>query len=87
MPEKGEFHLIALGTSGKRAHDERVEAAPDVAFPARHGREVGLHEGVAVGLRDLGIAACEERRLRARAFGFGRGRLPLTSKASTCQTC
>ena len=42
---------------GDGAHDERVEAAPDVAFPARHGRDVGLHGGVAVGLRDLRVAA------------------------------
>ena len=40
--------------------DERIEAAPDVAFPARHGGDVGLHGGVAVGLRDLRVAAREE---------------------------
>jgi len=39
-------------------------AAPDVAFPARHGRDVGLHGGVAVGLRDLRIPAGEKGRLR-----------------------
>ena len=49
---------------GHGAHDERVEAAPDVAFPARHGRDVGLHGGVAVGLRHLRVAACEEGRRR-----------------------
>jgi hypothetical protein len=37
--------------------DERVEAAPDVAFPAWHGRDIGLHVGVAVSLRDLRITA------------------------------
>ena len=47
------------------AHDEVVESAPDFAFPARHGRDVGLHRGVAVGLRDLGIAARKENRLGA----------------------
>jgi hypothetical protein len=36
------------------------EAASDVAFPARHGRDVGLLGGVAVGLRDLRVVACEE---------------------------
>src|SRR5439155_14933388 len=35
--------------------DERVETAPDVAFPARHGRDVGPHGGVAVSLRDLRV--------------------------------
>src|ERR1700680_1681789 len=52
-----------LAHAGDGAHDERVEAAPDVAFPARHGRDVGLHGGVAVGLRDLRVAACEKGRL------------------------
>src|SRR5262249_34256584 len=36
-----------------------------------HGREVGLHGGVAVGLRDLRIAAGEEFRLRRDALGGG----------------
>src|SRR5882672_2101869 len=52
-----------LAHAGDGAHDERVEAAPDVAFPARHGRDVGLHGGVAVRLPDLRVAACEEGRL------------------------
>src|SRR6202023_3661121 len=52
-----------LAHAGDGAHDERVRAAPDVPFPARHGRDVGLHGGVAVGLRDLRISACEEGRL------------------------
>src|SRR5262249_24882411 len=43
--------------------DERVEAASDVAFPARHGRDIGLHRGVAVGLCDLRVAAGEQGRL------------------------
>ena len=64
-----------LAHAGDGAHDERVEAAPDVAFPARHGRDVGLYGGVAVGLRDLRVAACEEGRLRghrgALALGCG----------------
>src|SRR5881628_178872 len=46
-----------LAHAGDGAHDERVEAAPDVALPPRHGRDVGPHGGVAVGLRDLRVAA------------------------------
>src|SRR5438874_3583300 len=34
-----------LAHAGDGAHDERVEAAPDVPFPARHGRNEGLHGG------------------------------------------
>jgi hypothetical protein len=49
------------------AHDERVEAAAGVAFPARHGRDGGLHGGVAIGLRDPRVAACEESRRRGTA--------------------
>jgi len=60
-----------LAHAGDGAHDECVEAAPDVAFPARHGRDVGLHGGVAVGLRDLSVAACEEGRLRNAPLGGG----------------
>jgi hypothetical protein len=69
---EGRVPFDCLAHVGDGAHDERVEAAPDVAFPARHGRDVGLHGGVAVGLRDLRVAACEEGRLcdlRDCAFG------------------
>ena len=59
------FH--GLAHAGDGAHDERVEAAPDIAFPARHGRDVGLHGGVAVALRDLRVAARKQDRLRRRA--------------------
>src|SRR5262249_13469006 len=52
--------LHGLAHAGNGARDERVEAAADVAFPARHGRDVGLHGGVAVALCDLRVAACEE---------------------------
>jgi hypothetical protein len=59
-----------LAHAGNGTHDERVEEAPDLAFPARHRPDVGLHGGVAVGLRDLRVAACEEppmvRRSRSR---------------------
>src|SRR5262245_61434791 len=61
---EGRVPLHGLAHAGDGAHDKRVEAAPDVAFPARHGRDVGLHGGVAVGLCDLRVAACEEGRLR-----------------------
>src|SRR4051812_7105521 len=61
------FDCLAHARDG--AHDERVEAAPDVAFPARHGRDVGLHGYVAVALRGLRVAACEEGRFRGGPFG------------------
>src|SRR5262245_38442137 len=61
---KGRVPFDGLAHAGDGAHDERVEAASDVALPARHGRDVGLHGRVAVGLRDLRIAACKESRLR-----------------------
>src|SRR5258708_2149979 len=32
--------------AGDGAHNERVEAAPDLAFPPWHGRDVGLHASV-----------------------------------------
>jgi hypothetical protein len=60
VPPHGLAHV------GHGAHDERVEVAPDVAFPARHGGDVGLHGGVPIGLHDLGVAACEEGWLRGR---------------------
>ena len=37
--------LDRLAHAGGRALDERVEAAPEVALPARHGRDVCLHGG------------------------------------------
>src|SRR5262245_56050304 len=54
---EGRVPLDGLVDVGDGAHDERVEAAADVAFPARHGREVGPDGRVAVTLRDLRIAA------------------------------
>jgi hypothetical protein len=41
-----------LAYAGDGARDDRVEAAADVPFPARHGLDVGLYR-VAVSLRDL----------------------------------
>ena len=38
------------------ANDQVVKPAPDVTFPARHGRDIGLHRGVAVPLRNLRVA-------------------------------
>src|SRR5262245_44593665 len=49
-PIEGRVPLDGLAHAWGRAHDQRVEAAPDVAFPIRHDRDVGLHGGVAVGL-------------------------------------
>src|SRR5262245_18685783 len=49
--------------AGDGARDERVEAAPYIALPARHGCDVSLHWSVALGLLDLRVASCEESRL------------------------
>src|SRR3954468_14951300 len=53
-----------LAHVGDRADDKRVEAAADVAPPARHSRDVSLHGDAAVRLRVLGAAAWEEGWLR-----------------------
>jgi hypothetical protein len=45
-------HLLVLGLARRGS-------------PARHGRDVGLHWGVAVALRDLRVAAREESRFAA----------------------
>jgi hypothetical protein len=52
--------LHGLAHVGHVPDDERVEPAPDIALPARHRGDVRLHRGVAVGLRDLRIAAGQE---------------------------
>src|SRR5262245_11490417 len=52
--------LHSLGHIGDGTHDERVELSADVLFPARHGRNEGLHGLVAVTLRDLRVAAGKE---------------------------
>src|SRR4051812_49160423 len=46
-----------LADAGDGAFDSCVETASDVAFPARHGRDIGPHGCVAVTLCDLGVAA------------------------------
>src|SRR5437763_4150117 len=63
------FDCLAHARDG--AHDKRVEAAPDVAFPTWHGRDVGLHGYVAVALRDRRGAAGKEGRLRGDPLGGG----------------
>ena len=68
---EGRVPFNSLVHAGDGAHDERIEAAPDVALPARHGSDVGLHGGVAVGLRDLRVTAGEESRLREGPLGGG----------------
>jgi hypothetical protein len=52
---EGRIPFDGLAHAGDGARDECVEATPDVAFPARHGCDVGLHGGVAAGLRDCGL--------------------------------
>jgi regulator of protease activity HflC (stomatin/prohibitin superfamily) len=56
---EGQAQAAILSAQGEanKIHDQLVKAASDVALPARHGRDVGLHRDVAVGLRDLRIAA------------------------------
>src|SRR4051812_38133802 len=54
--------LDRLAHAGDRAHDERVQAAPEVALPARHGHDVSLYGGIPLGFGDLRVAAREEPR-------------------------
>src|SRR5262245_11314399 len=63
---KGRVPFHRLAHIGHVANDELIEAAPDIAFPARHGRDIGLDGDIAVGLCDLRVAACEECRLCRR---------------------
>src|SRR5262249_53838242 len=73
---EGRVPFDRLVDVGDGAHDERVEAAADVAFPARHGRDGGLYGGVAVALPDLRVAAREEADVRLAVSPLGRlGRL------------
>src|SRR6516165_4828743 len=46
-----------LTHAGNGPLDECVEVTPDIPFPGRHGRDVGLHRGVAVDLPDLRYSA------------------------------
>jgi len=54
---EGRVPFDCLAHSGDGARDDLVKAAPKIAFPVRHGRDVGLHGGVAVSLGDLRVAA------------------------------
>src|SRR5690554_1042365 len=55
-PIEGRVPLHCLAHAGHEAFDQRIDAAPDLAFPARHGCDIGLHRRIAVSLGDLGIA-------------------------------
>src|SRR4051794_1891622 len=57
---EGRVPFDCLVHAGNDAGDERVEATSDITLPAGHGRDVGLDGCVAVGLRDLRVAAGEE---------------------------
>src|SRR5262245_39560292 len=48
---EGRVPFDRLAHAGDGTRDERIEAASDVAFPARHGGDIGLHVGVAISLR------------------------------------
>ena len=56
---------------GHLACDERVETFPELAFPGRHGRDVGLDGGVAVALGDLRVAARKQDGLAVPALARG----------------
>ncbi|EGE56530.1 hypothetical protein RHECNPAF_6420079 [Rhizobium etli CNPAF512] len=57
-----------LGDARHRAGDYHVEATPDLAFPARHRRNIGLHGRVAMTFGDLRVAARQKPR-RGGRFG------------------
>src|SRR5690606_38204864 len=59
-PVEGRIPFDRLAHAGDGALNDRVEPAPDIAFPAGHGRDIGLDGAVALALRDLRIAAREE---------------------------
>src|SRR5262249_50044282 len=52
--------LHGLAHVGHVAHDERVDALPELALPSRHRGDVRLHRGVAVSLRDAWVATRED---------------------------
>src|SRR3546814_14819069 len=60
-PVEGRVPSDRLQRIGNGARDQRVEAAPGIAFPARHRGDIGLHGRVAVALGDLRIAARQQR--------------------------
>src|SRR5690242_17526869 len=57
------FHRLLHARDG--ADDEHIEPLADLALPARHGRDLGLHRRLAIALGDLRIAAGEQRGLCA----------------------
>lgn len=54
---EGRVPSHGLAYARHNARDERVETLPNVALPAGHRVDIRLHRGVAVGLRDLRVAA------------------------------
>ena len=69
MPWKGEFHLTALRTSGMVHAMNASRRRPTPPFQAGMARYLGMHRGIARGLADLRVAACEEVRLRGDPLG------------------
>src|SRR5271156_6839284 len=65
---EGRVPFDRLTYAGHGANNKLVKATPDFAFPARHGCDVRLHRNITVGLRNLRIAAREERRLASHAL-------------------
>src|SRR5262245_42722212 len=63
-PVEGRVPLHRLAHAGDGARDDRVQPPPDRALPIRHRRDVRLHRCIPLRLRDLGIAAREQARLR-----------------------
>src|SRR5258706_6338036 len=52
--------LHGLAHVGHAPHDERVQAPPEIALPARHPGDIRLHRGIAVRLCDARVAARED---------------------------
>ena len=71
-----------LADIGHAALDERVEVATDLAFPAWHGRDVGLYRRIPITFRNLGIAARKEFRFHA---GTKRPTAISRARARACQ--
>src|SRR5712672_110356 len=60
--------LHGLAHVGHVPHDERVEAPPEDALPARHPGDVRLHRGLAVRFRDARVAVREDGDLLAFSY-------------------
>ncbi|KAG0905879.1 hypothetical protein G6F31_021882 [Rhizopus arrhizus] len=73
-------------------HDQRIKPTAQVALPARHGRNIGLHRTIAFAFGNLRVAARQQDgfgRLRAgtlrgldgpRGRVFGHGMAPVADK-------